>query len=51
MDSGSWALVYLIITKDSIDLSLGSQVILRHQSWTDYEAILASRQDNAEINH
>jgi Uma2 family endonuclease len=24
-------------------------VILRHQSWTDYEAILASRQDNAAI--
>jgi Uma2 family endonuclease len=41
--------MYLTITKDSIDLSPGSEVILRHQSWTDYEAILASRQDNAAI--
>jgi hypothetical protein len=41
--------MYLTITKDLIDLFPGSEVILRHQSWTDYEAILASRQDNAAI--
>jgi Uma2 family endonuclease len=41
--------MYLTITKDLIDLSPGSEVILRHQSWTDYESILASRQDNAAI--
>ncbi len=41
--------MYLTITKDSIDLSPGSEVVLRHQTWTDYEAILATRQDNAAI--
>jgi Uma2 family endonuclease len=41
--------MYLTITKDLIDLSAGSEVVLRHQTWTDYEAILASRQDNAAI--
>jgi Uma2 family endonuclease len=41
--------VYLAITKDSIDLSPGSEVVLRHQTWTDYEAMLTSRQDNAGI--
>ena len=41
--------MYLTITKNLIDLSAGSEVVLRHQTWTDYEAILVSRQDNAAI--
>lgn len=41
--------MYLTITQDSIDLSPGSEVVLRHQTWADYETILVSRQDNAAI--
>ncbi|OKH28362.1 Uma2 family endonuclease [Chroogloeocystis siderophila] len=39
----------LTVTKDSIDLPPGAEVILRHQTWSDYQALLASRQDKAAI--
>lgn len=39
----------LTITNDSIDLPEGGEVILRHQTWQDYEEMLASRQDKAAI--
>ena len=41
--------MYLTITPDSIELSPGGEVILRHQTWLDYENLLTSRQDNAAI--
>jgi Uma2 family endonuclease len=41
--------MYLTITKDSIDLPPGGEVVLRHQTWADYEELLANRQDNAAI--
>ncbi|NLY03195.1 MAG: Uma2 family endonuclease, partial [Rhodopirellula sp.] len=31
------------------ELSPGSEVILRHQTWADYEELLQRRQDNAAI--
>lgn len=42
-------MVYLTITSAGVDLSPGSEVILRHQSWADYEELLERRQDNAAI--
>jgi Uma2 family endonuclease len=39
----------LTISKDQIDLPAGSEVLLRQQTWTDYEALLASRQNHAAI--
>jgi hypothetical protein len=42
-------IMYLTITKDSIDLPPGGEVVLRHQTWADYEELLANRQDNAAI--
>lgn len=37
------------ITPDRIDLSPGAEVILRQQTWADYEKLLQSRQDKAGI--
>jgi Uma2 family endonuclease len=39
----------LTIAPDHIDLPAGSEVVLRHQSWDDYEALLAIRQNQAAI--
>lgn len=39
----------LTVSKEQINLPPGSEVILRHQTWADYEAILESRRDNAAI--
>lgn len=41
--------MHLTITKNSIDLPSGAEVVLRHQTWLDYQALLASRQDKAAI--
>jgi len=41
--------MHLTITKNSIDLPSGGEVILRHQTWLDYQALLTSRQDKAAI--
>jgi Uma2 family endonuclease len=37
------------ITHNRIDLSPGSEIVLRHQTWSDYETLLESRQDKAAI--
>ncbi|NUQ61798.1 MAG: Uma2 family endonuclease [Pirellulales bacterium] len=42
-------MVHLTITDAGVDLSPGSEVILRHQTWADYEELLQCRQDNAAI--
>jgi Uma2 family endonuclease len=42
-------MVDLTITNAGVDLSPGSEVILRHQTWADYEQLLQRRQDNAAI--
>ncbi|OLP17148.1 hypothetical protein BST81_17510 [Leptolyngbya sp. 'hensonii'] len=39
----------VVITPESIDLSPGGEVILCHQTWANYEALLESRQDQAAI--
>lgn len=41
--------MHLTITRDGVDLPLGGEVILRHQTWSDYEELLESRQDRAAI--
>jgi Uma2 family endonuclease len=41
--------VHLSITNDGVDLSPGGEVILRHQTWADYEELLKCRLDNAAI--
>lgn len=41
--------MYLTITKDGIDLSPGAEVILRNQTWSNYETLLESRQDDAAV--
>ncbi|MEO0455250.1 MAG: Uma2 family endonuclease [Cyanobacteria bacterium P01_A01_bin.114] len=41
--------MYLMITPQSIDLSPGGEVVLRHQTWDNYEALLKSRQDKATL--
>lgn len=41
--------MYLTITNDKIDLPPGGEVILRHQTWLEYEKLLESRQDKAAI--
>lgn len=41
--------MHLTITKNNIDLSPGAEVILRHQTWLDYQTLLVSRQDKAAI--
>ncbi len=42
-------MVDLTITSAEIDLSPGSDVILRHQTWDDYEQLLRLRRNNAAI--
>jgi Uma2 family endonuclease len=42
-------MVHVTITNAGVDLSPTSEVILRHQSWTDDEEIPKCRQDNAAI--
>lgn len=42
-------MVHLTITDAGVELSPGSEVVLRHQTWTDYEQLLACRQDNAAV--
>lgn len=42
-------MVHLTITSAGIDLSPGGEVVLRHQTWADYEDLLESRQDHAAI--
>ena len=41
--------MYLTITRTEVDLPPGGDVVLRHQTWSDYEALLASRRDKAGI--
>jgi Uma2 family endonuclease len=41
--------MFLSISPETIDLSPGGEVILRHQTWKDYEQLLGSRQDKAAI--
>lgn len=41
--------MHLTITKNSVDLPPGGEVILRHQTWSNYEELLKSRQDRAAI--
>jgi Uma2 family endonuclease len=42
-------MVELTISSAGVDLSAGSEVILRHQTWADYEELLQRRQDNAAV--
>lgn len=42
-------MVNLTINDDGIDLSPGGEVVLRHQTWADYESLLERRQDKAAI--
>lgn len=37
------------ITADTLDVAPGGEIILRHQTWDDYEALLKTRQDRAAI--
>lgn len=39
----------LSISRDHIQLPAGSSVTLSDQTWADYEALLASRRENAAI--
>jgi Uma2 family endonuclease len=39
----------LTISADSIDLPPGSEVILRYQTWAEYEVLLAGRRSSAAI--
>ncbi|MBE9060199.1 Uma2 family endonuclease [cf. Phormidesmis sp. LEGE 11477] len=39
----------LTITKESVQLSPGADVVLRQQSWADYEALLASRKNQSAL--
>ncbi len=41
--------MYLTITKNSVDLPPGGEVILRRQTWADFEELLESRRDRAAI--
>ncbi|MGD1856457.1 MAG: Uma2 family endonuclease [Leptolyngbyaceae cyanobacterium] len=43
------AIPQLTITADTVELSPGGDVVLRHQTWTSYEALLAQRSDKAAI--
>ena len=43
------AMVHLTITSAGVDLSPGGEVVLRHQTWADYEELLECRQDKAAI--
>lgn len=37
------------ITADTLDVAPGGEIILRHQTWDDYETLLKARQDRAAI--
>jgi Uma2 family endonuclease len=39
----------LTVSREQIQLPPGSEVTLRYQTWTDYEALLASRRDDAAV--
>jgi Uma2 family endonuclease len=39
----------LTVSRDAIDLPPGGEVILRYQTWVDYEELLQSRRDKAAI--
>jgi hypothetical protein len=39
----------LTVSRDYIELPPGSTVTLTYQTWEDYEALLASRRDDAAI--
>lgn len=41
--------MHITITSQGINISPGSEVILRHQTWLDYEELLNSRPDQAAI--
>lgn len=41
--------MHLTITRENVNLPPGGEVILRHQTWSDYEDLLKSRQDRAAI--
>lgn len=42
-------MVNVTVTSAGIDLTPGGEVILRHQTWRDYEDLLGCRQDHAAI--
>lgn len=42
-------MVHLTITPAGVNLSPGGEVILRHQTWADYEDLLECRGDNAAV--
>ena len=42
-------MVDLTISSAGVDMSPGSEVVLRHQTWADYEELLQRRQDNAAV--
>ncbi|NUQ61096.1 MAG: Uma2 family endonuclease [Pirellulales bacterium] len=42
-------MVHCTITDAGVDLSPGSEVVLRRQTWADYEELLERRQDKAAI--
>jgi Uma2 family endonuclease len=42
-------MVELSISNAGVELSPGCEVILRHQTWADYEELLRRRQDNAAV--
>lgn len=42
-------MINLTISSAGVDLSPGSEVILCHQTWSDYEDLLQRRQDNAAV--
>lgn len=41
--------VVITVNSDRIDLPPGSEVTLRYQTWTDYEALLESQRDHAAV--
>ncbi len=42
-------MVHLTITDAGVELSPGSELVLRRQTWADYEKLLECRQDHAAI--
>lgn len=41
--------MYLTISPDTIDLAPGTEVIVRNQTWAEYEVLLQSRREQAAI--
>jgi Uma2 family endonuclease len=39
--------MFVTVSQDTLILSPGSEVILRHQTWEDYEELLSVRQENS----